>query len=170
MHISFYTTRGWIRQVIPGRAVQWSIPWVVCLPCPIKVPVCGFSPSFHITLNPLTPCSSLSFRSHKCNNYGKATHIVSSNLCLFTCPQARDFPWNPYPQRHISAKSVSQIHIPVSSVNFSNNVSIPQVRVNIKKTVNMSQFSRSCNYHNPQEKNFHNFIVWSMRLNVQVKI
>ena len=36
--------------------------------------------------------------------------------------------------RHISAKGVSQIHPPVSGVNFSNNISIPQARVNIKKT------------------------------------
>ena len=143
MHISFYTTRDWNRQGIPDRAVQWSTPWVVCLLRPIKVPVCGFSPSFHITLTPLTPCSSLSFWSHKCNNYDKATHIVSSNLCLFTCPQARDFPWNPYPQRHISAKSVSQIHLLVSSVNFSNNVSILQVRVNIKKTEHVIIFKIS---------------------------
>ena len=56
--------------------------------CPIKGPlVCGFSPFLHmITLNPLPLCSS---RSHKYNNYEKATYIVSSNLCLFTCTQPR---------------------------------------------------------------------------------
>ena len=36
VHISFYNTRGWNRQVIPDRVVQWSIPWVVFLWCPPK--------------------------------------------------------------------------------------------------------------------------------------
>ena len=40
---------------------------------------------------------------------------------------------------------VSQIHPPVSSVNFSNNISIPQVRVSIKK-LNFTLLSRSLNY------------------------
>ena len=142
VHISFYTTRDWSRQVIPDRVVQWSTPWVVLLWRPIKVPlVCGFSPSLRmITLNPLPLCYS---RSHKYNNYEKATYIVSYNLCLFTCPQTIDFPWNLYPQRHISAKSVSQIHPPVSGVNFLNNISIPQVRVNIKKTEHDTTFTIS---------------------------
>ena len=85
VHISFYTTRGWNRQVIPDRAVQWSTPWVVFLWPPVKAPfVCGFSPSLlMITLNLLPLCFS---KSHKYNNYGKATYIVSSNICLFTCP------------------------------------------------------------------------------------
>ena len=99
---------------------------------------CGFSPSLRmITLNPLPLCSS---RSHKYNSCEKATYIVSSNLCLFTCTQATGFPWNPYPQRHISAKGVSQIHSIVFGVNFSNNISIPQVRVNIKKTEHDTAF------------------------------
>ena len=34
----------------------------------------------------------------------------------------------------ISFHLISQIHLPVSGVNLSNNISIPQVRVNIKKT------------------------------------
>ena len=102
---------------------------------------CGFSLSLcMITLNPLPLCSS---RSHKYNNYEKATCIVSSNLCLFTCTQVTGFPGNPYPQRHISAKSVSQIHPSVSGVNFSNNISIPQVRVNIKKTEHDTTFEIS---------------------------
>ena len=139
VHISFYATRGWNRQVIPDRVNQWSATWIIFLWCPIIVPlVCTFSPSLRmITLKPLPLCSS---RSHKYNNYDKATYIVSSNLCLFTCSQATGFPWNPYPQRHISAKGVSQIHPPVFGVNFSNNISIPQVRVNIKKTENWQNF------------------------------
>ena len=124
---------------------------------PINVPlVC--SPSFRmIALNPLPLCSS---KSHKYDNYDKATYIVSSNLCLFTCSQATGFPWNPYPQRHISAKGVSQIHPPVSSVNFSNNISIPQVRVSIKKTEHDTSFEFS-ELLRPlvSEKNFHNFMV-----------
>ena len=106
---------------------------------PIKVSfVCGFSPSLcMITLNPLPFCSS---RSHKYSNFDKKTYIVSSNHCLFTCSQATGFPWNPYPQRYISAKGVSQIHLPVSGVNFSNDMSIPQVRVNIKKTEKWQNF------------------------------
>ena len=49
--------------------------------------VCGFSPSTRtITLNAVSFCSS---KSHKCNNYDKATYIVSSNLCLLTYPQSR---------------------------------------------------------------------------------
>ena len=95
-YISFYTARGWNRWVIPDRVVQWSTPWEAFLWRPIKVPfVCGFSPSLcMITLNPQPFCS---FSSHKYNNYDKATYIVSSNLCLFTYPQATGFPWNPYP-------------------------------------------------------------------------
>ena len=48
--------------------------------------------------------------------------------------QVKEFPWNLYPQRHISVMGISQIHCPVSGVNFSNNISIPQVRVNITET------------------------------------
>ena len=143
IHIFFYTTRDWNRQVIPDRVNQWSTPWVIFLWCPIIVSlVSGFSPSLRmITLNPLPPCSS---RYHKYNNHDKATFIVSSNLCLFTCSQVTEFPWNPYPQRHISAKmGVSQIHPPVSGVNFSNNMSIPQVRVSIKKTKHYTTFEIS---------------------------
>ena len=65
-------------------------------------------------LRPL--CSS---RSNKYNNYDKATYILSSNLCIFTCPQAD--------QAYQCKNCVSQIHPPVSGVNFSNNISIPQV-------------------------------------------
>ena len=58
-------------------------------------------------------------------NYDKATYIVSSNLCPFTCSQATGFPWNPYPESNISAKSVFLKFIPMFDVNFSNNISIP---------------------------------------------
>ena len=40
-------------------------------------------------------------------------------------------------------KGVSQIHPPVSGVNFSNNISIPQPRVNIKKTEHDATFEIS---------------------------
>ena len=74
VHISFYATRGWNRQVIPDRVNQWSATWIIFLWCPIIVPlVCTFSPSLRmITLKPLPLCSS---RSHKYNNYDKATYI-----------------------------------------------------------------------------------------------
>ena len=44
---------------------------------------------------------------------------------------------------HISAKGVSQIHSPVSGVDFSNNILILQVRVNIKKTEHDTTFEIS---------------------------
>ena len=117
------------------ESIQLSTACVVFLWRPIKIPlVCGFFPPLlMITLkNPLPLCSS---RSHKYNNYDKTTHILSSNLRLFTCSQATGFPWNLYPQRHryYGKEGVSQIHPPVSGVNFSNNISVPQVWVNIKK-------------------------------------
>ena len=91
------------KQVVPDSVVQWSTPWVVFLWRPIKGSlVCGFSSSLcMIILNLLPLCSS---RSHKYNNYDTPTYIVSSNLCLFICLQPTDFPWNRYPQRHISCK------------------------------------------------------------------
>ena len=117
VHISFYTTRDWNRPVIPDRVVQWSTPWLVFfLWHPIKVPlVCGFSLSLRmIILNPLPFCFS---RSHKYNSYDK-TYIVFSNTSLFTWPQATDFPWNTYPQRHIRGIDVSQIHRPFLVLTF----------------------------------------------------
>ena len=55
---------------------------------PIKAhPVWGFCP-FPPYDNFKKPLPLGFSRSHKYNNYGKATCIVSSNLCLFTCPQA----------------------------------------------------------------------------------
>ena len=44
---------------------------------------------------------------------------------------------------HRDKKGVSQIHSPVSGVNFSNNTSIPQVRVNIKKIEHETSFEIS---------------------------
>ena len=48
-----------------------------------------------------------------------------------------------YPQRDISAKGFSQIHPSTSGVNFSNNISVPRVRVNIKKTEHDTTFEIS---------------------------
>ena len=48
-----------------------------------------------------------------------------------------------YSQRHISAKGVSQIYPPVSGANFSNDISIPRVRVNIEKTEHDTTFEIS---------------------------
>ena len=143
MYISFYTTRGWNRQVFPDRVVQWSTPWVVFLWCPMhKSFSCFWTFPFPVYDNfiPLPLCSS---RSHKYINYDKGTYIIVSNLCLFTCPPSHRRSWNPYPQRHISAKGFCQIHSPVSGVHFSNNISIPQVRVSIKKTKHDTTFKIS---------------------------
>ena len=116
---------------------------------------------------PLPLCFS---RSHKYNNYDKATYIVSSNLCLFTCSQATGFPWNPYPQRHISAKRVFLKFIPLFLVlTFQIIYRYPRSESAYRK-LNITQFWRSLDYQNLQEKNFYNFIVWSTRLNVKVKI
>ena len=130
VHISFYAARGWNRQVIPDRVNQWSTTWVIFLWCPIIVPlVCAFFPYLRmITLKPVPLCSSRSHKSwmHKYNNYDKATYIVSSNLCLFICSQVQVFPWNSYPQRHISAiRSSPSNSSPCLCVDFSNNISIP---------------------------------------------
>ena len=71
-------------------------------------------------------------RSNKYSNYGKATYIVSSNLFLFACSQAfHEIP------------GVSHIHPPVFGVNFSNNLSIPQVWVNMKKIEHDTTFEIS---------------------------
>ena len=102
---------------------------------PIKcLLVCDFSPFLYLIND--TPY----LFPRKYNNYAKATCIVSSNLCLFTCPWVTGFPSNPQSQRHISVKGVSQIHHPVSGVNFSNNILIPRVRFNIKKTEHGTTF------------------------------
>ena len=93
------------QQAIQDTVVQWSTPWVVFLWQPIKFPlVCDFSPSLcMINLkNPYCydkskkPCM-INLKNHLFappdpTNYDKATYIVSSNLCLFTCPQATGFP------------------------------------------------------------------------------
>ena len=99
--------------------------WVVFLWCPIKVPlVCGFSPSLRM-INLKNPNL---FAPSRPTNYDKGTYIVSSNLCLFTYPQATDFPCNPCPQKRISATSVFLKFIPVFLMlpNFSNDILIPQ--------------------------------------------
>ena len=96
--------------VVNSRQSSWSTPWVVFL-----------SPSLRM----ITLKNPYFFPPADPTNYDKATYIVSSNLCLFTCSQATGFPWNPYPQRHISAKRVFLKFIPMFDVNFSNNISIP---------------------------------------------
>ena len=85
--------------------IDWFFSWR-----PIKaLLVCAFSPSLRM-INLKKPYL---IAPPGPTNYDKATYIVSSNLCLFTCPQATDFPWNSYPQRHISAKRVFLKFIPV---------------------------------------------------------
>ena len=77
---------------------------------PINVSLlCGFSSCLRM-INLKNPCL---FASLGPTNYGKATYIVSSNLCLLTFPQATGFPWNRYSERHISAKRVFLKFIPV---------------------------------------------------------
>ena len=97
-------------------------------------------------------------------NYDKATYIVSSNLCLFTCSQTTGFPWNPYPQRQkgcFCKKGVSQIHPHVMfDVNFWNNISIPsQYKENwTNTTFKISELLKLLG------ENFHNSIVQSQGL------
>ena len=90
---------------------------------------------------PLPLCFS---RSHKYNNYDKATYIVSSNLCLFNCRQATGFPQNPYPQKHISGKRVFLKFIPLFLVlTFQIIYQDSQVRVSTKKTEHQTTFEIS---------------------------
>ena len=144
MHISFYTTRGWNRQVIPDRVVQWSTSWEVFLSCPCKSSSCLWLFLFPPYDN-FKPTTSLLPTSQKCNNYHKATYIVSSNLCLFTCPQVTDFPWNPYTHRGILVQRVFLKFIPLFLVlTFQVIYQYPRsVRVNIKKTEHDTTFEIS---------------------------
>ena len=84
-----------------------------------------------MTLKPLQLCSS---RSHKDGTYDKATYIVFSTPSLFTMK----FPF----QKH-SAKGVFQIRSPVAGVDFSINIPLSQVRVNINETENGKTFEIS---------------------------
>ena len=106
--------RNWFKLLcfkIPDKVVHWSTPWVVFLWRPIKVSlVCGFVPSLCM----INLKKSFLFAPPGLTNYDKVTYIASSNLCLFTCPQATGFPWIPYPQRHISTKRVFLKLIPMS--------------------------------------------------------
>ena len=90
---------------------------------PMNIPfVCGFSPSLHmITLkNPQLPlCFS---GSHKYNKYDKATYTVSSNFVHSLAPRLSMK--SLLTEDHQCTKGVSQIHPPVSGVNFSDNISI----------------------------------------------
>ena len=72
--------------------------------------------------------------SHKDGTYDKATYIVFSTPSIFTMK----FTF----QKH-SAKGVFQIRPPVSGVNFSVNILLSQVRVNIKETENGKIFEIS---------------------------
>ena len=47
------------------------------------------------------------------------------------------------PLEKYCAKDVFQIQTPISSVNFSNNISIPQVRINIRETKHDTTFKTS---------------------------
>ena len=124
-HMSFYITRGWNRQVISDRVVQWSTPWVVFLWPPIKVSlVCGFPPSLcMITLNPLPLCSSGPTNITTMTRHTKFPHTKFPLTLLYSlAPRPQNFHEIP---THSGAKGVSQIHSPVSGVNFSNNITIP---------------------------------------------
>ena len=97
-----------------------------------------FSSLSIITLSPEPLCFSSSLKN---NCYDKTTYRVSSLAFSYSLAlQVTDFPWNPYPQRNVSAKIVSEIHPPFSGVNFSNNVPIPLARVNIKKSEHDTTF------------------------------
>ena len=142
MHISFYTRRGWNSSSRSSSSVVNSLGSFFMashksFSCLWLFP---FPPRMINLKNPYL------FAPPGPTNYDKATYIVSSNIRLFTCPQAIGFPWNPYPQRRISAKGVSQIHPCVSDVNFSNNISIPYDSQAIQRKMNMTQLLRFLNY------------------------
>ena len=108
---------------IPDRVVQWST-WVVFLWRPIKVPlVCGFSPSLRM----ITLKNPYLFASPGPTNITTMTRQHTQFPLTFVYSLA------PRPLAfyesliHRDKKGVSQIHSPVSGVNFSNNISIPQV-------------------------------------------
>ena len=90
VHTFFYTTRGCNSRYVQ-TVVQWST-WVV----------------FCLWLFPFPPYDKFKkphpFASPGPTSFYKAADRVSSNLCLFNCPQSTGFPWNPYPQRNISVK------------------------------------------------------------------
>ena len=74
---------------------------------------------------PLPPCPS---RSHKNNNYGVATYILYSNLCLFTSPPVHWLSLKFLPtEAYYCKRGVYQIHTPVSGDSLSNNISKPLV-------------------------------------------
>ena len=58
---------------------------------------------------------------------------------LMILKKKTDFAWNPHDQRH-SAKGVFQIDHPVAGANFSNNISMSLVRVNIRETEHDTTF------------------------------
>ena len=47
------------------------------------------------------------------------------------------------PPEALCANGVVQIHPPISGVNFSNNISIPQIRVNLRETEHDTIFETS---------------------------
>ena len=132
------------QQVIQDRVVQWSTPSVVVFMAPHKSSSCLWLLPFPLYDNfkkPLPLCSST---PHKYNDYDKVTLIVSSNLFLFTCPPGHWFSMRFLPaEAYYCKKCVSQIHRPASVVNFSYNISIPQVGVNIKKIEHGTTFEIS---------------------------
>ena len=58
-------------------------------------------------------------------------------------------------------KGVFQIQPPISGVNFSNKISIPQVRVNMRETEHDTTFENSFLIINHKDKPFHNSKEWS---------
>ena len=54
-----------------------------------------------------------------------------------------DFAWNLHFPKVECAKGVFQIQQPISDVNFSNNMSIPQARVNMSETEHDTTFEIS---------------------------
>ena len=138
MHIPFYTKR--LKQVgNSDRLVEGSTPRSFFM-VPHKIPpVCGFSPSLRVmTLNPLPLFFS---KSHKYNNYDKATYIVSSTLVYSLAPRSKVLHEIPTP--NAQCKGCFSNSSPVSGIRFSNNLSISQVRVNIKETEHGTTFEIS---------------------------
>ena len=91
---------------------------------------------------PLPLCFS---RSHKYNNYDKATYIVSSKLCLFTCPQAfHEIPTHRdiLVQKECFSSKLSSLFLVLT---FQIIYQYPR-RESIERKLNMTQLLRFLNY------------------------
>ena len=116
------------QQVIPDRAVQWSTPWVVFLWRRSKIPlVCGFFPSLRmITVKnqqlfapPANTNTTTMARQHTQLPLTFVNSLTPRTLAFHEIPTLRDI--------LVQKGCFSNSSPCFSGVNFSNNISIPQV-------------------------------------------